>query len=162
MGLFSFLSVVLLTNQIGSEFVPDTNKFIWLILGVVVVGIGITVFSTVFATWRFLENKNRRFILFLKRNSIMKTKNKNTETSPTENTFYFSKSNFKLMLIGLGLIAFGFILMMGYGANTKPDGSFDPNYWNDDIFSVVRIRIAPLLVIVGFVVQVVAILKRNK
>ena len=92
----------------------------------------------------------------------MKTKNKNTETSPTENTFYFSKSNFKLMLIGLGLIAFGFVLMMGYGSNTKPDGSFDPNYWNDDIFSVVRIRIAPLLVIVGFVVQVVARLKRNK
>ena len=58
----------------------------------------------------------------------MKTKNKNTKTSPTENTFYFSKSNFKLMLIGLGLIVFGFVLMMGYGANTKPDGSFDPNY----------------------------------
>ena len=92
----------------------------------------------------------------------MKTKNKNIETSSKENTFYFSKNNFKLMLIGLGLIAFGFILMMGYGANTKPDDSFDPNYWNDDIFSVVRIRIAPLLVVVGFVVQVVAILKRNK
>ena len=92
----------------------------------------------------------------------MKTKNKNIETSSKENTFYFSKANFKLMLIGLGLIAFGFILMMGYGANTKPDGFFDPNYWNDDIFSVVRIRIAPLLVIVGFVVQVVSILKRNK
>jgi len=45
------------TNQIGSEFVPDTNKFIWLILGVVVVGIGITVFSTIFATWRFLRAK---------------------------------------------------------------------------------------------------------
>ena len=92
----------------------------------------------------------------------MKTKNKKIETTSKENTFYFSKANFKLMLIGLGLIAFGFILMMGYGANTKPDGFFDPNYWNDDIFSVVRIRIAPLLVIVGFVVQVVAILKRNK
>ena len=92
----------------------------------------------------------------------MKTKNKNIETSSKENTFYFSRNNFKLMLIGLGLIAFGFILMMGYGSNTKPDGSFDPNYWNDDIFSVVRIRIAPLLVVVGFVVQVVAILKRNK
>ena len=76
----------------------------------------------------------------------MKTKNKNIETSSKENTFYFSKGN----------------LMMGYGANTKPDGSFDPNYWNDDIFSVVKIRIAPLLVVVGFVVQVVAILKRNK
>ena len=92
----------------------------------------------------------------------MKTKNKNIETLSKENTFYFSRNNFKLMLIGLGLIAFGFILMMGYGANTKPDGFFDPNYWNDDIFSVVKIRIAPLLVVVGFVVQVVAILKRNK
>ena len=92
----------------------------------------------------------------------MKTKKKDKNISTENNTFYFSKGNFKLMLIGLGLIAFGFILMMGYGANTKPDGSFDPNYWNDDIFSVVKIRIAPLLVIVGFVVQVVAILKRNK
>ena len=92
----------------------------------------------------------------------MKTKKKDKNISAENNQFYFSKSNFKLMLIGLGLIAFGFVLMMGYGANTKPDGSFDPNYWNDDIFSVVRIRIAPLLVIVGFVVQVVAILKRNK
>ena len=92
----------------------------------------------------------------------MKTKKKDKNISVENNTFYFSKGNFKLMLIGLGLIAFGFILMMGYGANTKPDGSYDPNYWNDDIFSVVRIRIAPLLVIVGFVVQVVAILKRNK
>ena len=92
----------------------------------------------------------------------MKTKKKDKNISAENNTFYFSKGNFKLMLIGLGLIAFGFVLMMGYGANTKPDGSFDPNYWNDDIFSVVRIRIAPLLVIVGFVVQVVAILKRNK
>jgi len=62
----------------------------------------------------------------------------------------------------MGLIAFGFVLMMGYGANTKPDGSYDPNYWNEDIFSVVKIRIAPLLVVAGFVVQVVAILKRNK
>ena len=92
----------------------------------------------------------------------MKTKKKDKNISSENNKFYFSKSNFKLMLIGLGLIAFGFILMMGYGANTKPDGSFDPNYWNDDIFSVVKIRIAPLLVVVGFVVQVVAILKRNK
>ena len=92
----------------------------------------------------------------------MKTKKKDKNISAENNTFYFSKGNFKLMLIGLGFIAFGFILMMGYGANTKPDGSFDPNYWNEDIFSVVRIRIAPLLVVVGFVVQVVAILKRNK
>ena len=80
----------------------------------------------------------------------------------TENAFYFGKENFKWMLIGLVLIIVGFLLMMGNGANTRPDGTFDPNYWNDGIFSVVRIRIAPFLVVAGFVVEVYAILKRKK
>lgn len=44
------------TSQIGSDFVQDTGKFIWLILGVIAVGIAITVLSTVFATWRFLKS----------------------------------------------------------------------------------------------------------
>lgn len=76
--------------------------------------------------------------------------------------FYFGSKNFRLMLIGLGLILLGFVLMMGYDANTTPDGKFDPNYWNENIFSVRRIRIAPMLVVAGFVVEVIAILKRNK
>lgn len=76
--------------------------------------------------------------------------------------FYFGNKNFKLMLIGLGLIVLGFVLMMGPDANTTPDGKFDPTYWNNDIFSFRRIRLAPLLVIAGFVVQIFAILKRNK
>lgn len=45
------------TNQIGSDFVPDHSKFIWLVFGVILVGIAITVLSTVFATWRFLKSK---------------------------------------------------------------------------------------------------------
>lgn len=44
------------TSQIGSDFVQDTSKFIWLVLGVVIVGITITVISTIFATWRFLKS----------------------------------------------------------------------------------------------------------
>jgi hypothetical protein len=51
--------------------------------------------------------------------------------------------------------------MMGPDANTI-DGKFDPNAWNDDVFSIRRIRIAPLLVISGFVVEIFAILRRNK
>ena len=85
-----------------------------------------------------------------------------TETNENKGGFYFGKENYRWMLIGLGLIALGFILMMGKGANTTPEGTFDPNYWNDGIFSVLRIRIAPLLVILGFAVEVYAILKRNK
>ncbi len=77
------------------------------------------------------------------------------------NTFYFGSKNFKLMLIGLALILVGFLLMLGADANTI-DGKFDPNSWNEDIFSIRRIRIAPLLIIAGFAVEVYAILKRNK
>lgn len=76
-------------------------------------------------------------------------------------TFYFGKNNFKWMLIGLVTTLIGFLLMMGPDANTV-DGKYDPNVWNDAIFSIRRVRIAPFLVIAGFVIQVFAILKRNK
>ena len=78
-----------------------------------------------------------------------------------KNIFYFGKENYKLMLIGLALILIGFLLMMGADANTV-DGKYDPNSWNEGIFSIRRIRIAPLFVIAGFVVEIYAILKRNK
>lgn len=83
------------------------------------------------------------------------------ENKVEHSTFYFGKENYKWMFIGLGLIVLGFILMMGPDANTI-DGKLDPTKWNEDIFSIRRIRIAPLLVISGFVVQVFAILKRPK
>lgn len=75
--------------------------------------------------------------------------------------FYFGKENYKWMLIGLGMIALGFLLMMGADANTV-NGKWDANSWNPDIFSVRRIRIAPLLVVAGFAVEVYAILKKDK
>lgn len=89
-------------------------------------------------------------------------KKKNKEIVTNESPFYFGRMNFRLMLIGLAITVLGFVLMMGYGANTRPDGTFDPNYFNEDIFSVLRIRGAPLLVVAGFVVQVFAIMKRKK
>ena len=84
------------------------------------------------------------------------TAEKNTQTS-----FYFGRENYKWMLIGLALTLVGFLLMMGADANTV-DGKFDPNNWNEDIFSFRRIRLAPFLVVAGFAVQVYAILKRNR
>jgi hypothetical protein len=65
------------------------------------------------------------------------------------------------MLIGLAVTVIGFLLMMGPDANTV-DGKFDPNTWNEGIFSFRRIRLAPFLVVAGFAVQVYAILKRNR
>lgn len=77
---------------------------------------------------------------------------------PPDTSFLFGKKNYILMAIGLALIAIGFFLMTGPDANTRPDGTFDPNYWNEDIFSWRRIRLAPFLVLLGFGVEVYAIM----
>lgn len=67
------------------------------------------------------------------------------------------------MLIGLAVILLGFFLMMGHDANTRPDGVYDPNYWNEGIFSWKRIRLAPFIVLLGFAIEVYAIwLNPNK
>lgn len=65
--------------------------------------------------------------------------------------FIFNKKNFKVMLIGLAVIALGFLLMVG-------GGSDDPNNFNPAIFSWRRIRLAPTLVLIGFGIEVYAIL----
>lgn len=44
------------TKEIGTDFVQDSNQYILLIVGVVLLGIFITVISTIFATWRFLRS----------------------------------------------------------------------------------------------------------
>ena len=55
------------------------------------------------------------------------------------------------MVIGIIFIAIGFILMSG-GA------SEDPNVFNPEIYNFRRIRLAPTLVLIGFGIQVYAIL----
>lgn len=65
--------------------------------------------------------------------------------------FIFNKKNYRFMFIGIGLIALGYILMAG-------GGSDDPNVFNPEIYNWRRIRLAPTLVLLGFAVQVYAIL----
>ncbi len=78
------------------------------------------------------------------------------------NAFLFDKKNYMYMAIGGLLIALGFFLMIGPDANTQPDGQFNPDYWNEGIFSWVRIRLAPFLVLLGFVVEGYAIMLKPK
>jgi len=66
----------------------------------------------------------------------------------------FGKRNYKFMLIGILFIAVGFILMSG-------GGSDDPNIFNEEIYSFRRIRLAPILVIIGFIIEVYAILTKS-
>jgi hypothetical protein len=78
--------------------------------------------------------------------------NSGTETKPT---FAFSRMNYTLMLIGLGVIILGYILMIG-------GGSDDPNVFSEDLFNFQRITLSPLLILGGFVIEIVAILHRPK
>ena len=68
--------------------------------------------------------------------------------------FVFNKKNYRFMLIGLACIALGFILMAG-------GGSDDPNVFNPDIYHWRRIRLAPFLVVLGFGIEVYAILLKT-
>lgn len=68
-----------------------------------------------------------------------------------KSAFVFGKKNYKFMFIGLACIALGFILMSG-------GGSDDPNVFNPEIFNFRRIRLAPMLILIGFGIQVYAIL----
>ena len=65
--------------------------------------------------------------------------------------FVFGRKNYIVMGIGLAVIALGFILMSG-------GGSEDPNVFNPEIYNFRRIRLAPTVVLLGFAIEVYAIL----
>ncbi len=67
----------------------------------------------------------------------------------------FGKKNYQLMLLGLIFITLGFFLMSG-------GGSEDPNIFNDEIYNFRRIRVAPILVVFGFIIEVYAIMINPK
>lgn len=77
---------------------------------------------------------------------------KNNEQKPE---FLFDKVNYKILLIGIAVIALGFILMSG-------GGSDDPKVFSEDIFSFRRIRLAPTIVLIGFGIVIFSIFKKNK
>ncbi len=74
----------------------------------------------------------------------------------TTSTPLFGKENYRWMLIGLGVLALGFFLMAG-------GKSSDPKAFNaDDVYSTMRITIAPLLIMAGFAIEIFAIMKKSK
>ena len=72
-----------------------------------------------------------------------------------QSEFLFEKINYKILLIGIGVITLGFILMAG-------GGSDDPNVFSEEIFNFRRIRLAPTTVLIGFGITIYAILKNPK
>lgn len=87
------------------------------------------------------------------------TATKNTPNKPNQsggNVELFGKENYRWMLIGLVVLAIGFFLMAG-------GKSADPNVFNkDEVYSTTRITVAPILIIIGFIIEIVAIMKKPK
>lgn len=81
----------------------------------------------------------------------MITKNKQITPAPL-----FGKENYILMLVGLIIMGIGFFAMAG-------GKSADPMKFNDnEIYSFTRITLAPILIMIAFVIEIFAIMKKPK
>ncbi len=68
--------------------------------------------------------------------------------------YAFDKVNFILIAVGMLVVILGFILMSGGGSN---ETTFSP-----DIFSVRRIKVAPVVCFLGFISIIYAIIRKPK
>lgn len=66
----------------------------------------------------------------------------------------FDKVNFILLAIGMIVVIIGFILMSGPGS--------DETTYNPEIFSTMRIKVAPAVCFIGFISMIYAILRKPK
>jgi len=68
----------------------------------------------------------------------------------------FTRDNYLWMIIGAVVIAVGMMVMSG-------GKSQDPNVFNyKEVYSTTRITIAPILIVLGLIIEVYAIFKRSK
>ena len=65
------------------------------------------------------------------------------------------KRNYMLLAIGFVITVLGYILMAG-------GKSPDPNVFSEELFSTTRITVAPILVLLGFAIDVVALTLKPK
>ena len=68
--------------------------------------------------------------------------------------FALDRTNFILLAVGMAVVIIGFLLMTGPGSTEE---MFEP-----DIFSVRRIKVAPVVCFIGFVFMIYAILRKPK
>lgn len=68
--------------------------------------------------------------------------------------FAFDKVNFILLAIGMAIVIIGFLLMSGPPSS---EAVFEP-----DIFSVRRIKVAPVVCLLGFLSMIYAVLRKPK
>ena len=68
--------------------------------------------------------------------------------------FAFDKANFILLAVGMAVVIVGFLLMAG---SASTDTAYEP-----DIFSARRIKVAPVVCLLGFVSMIYAVIRKPK
>ncbi len=66
----------------------------------------------------------------------------------------FDRINYILLVVGMIIVVIGFILMSGAGST---ESSYNP-----DIFSARRIKVAPVVCLIGFVSMIYAVMRKPK
>ena len=73
----------------------------------------------------------------------------------TEKEYLFNKRRYRFLIISIFIIGIGFVLMSG-GESTNPE------IFNNEIYNFRRIRLAPFLVVLGFILCIFSILYEDK
>lgn len=81
------------------------------------------------------------------------TAQQNATVSDKKN-YAFGKMNFIILAVSMLIVIIGFILMSG--------ASSDETAFNEDIFSTMRIKVAPVVCFIGFVSMIYAIVHKTK
>jgi NADH:ubiquinone oxidoreductase subunit H len=66
----------------------------------------------------------------------------------------FDRINYILLVVGMMIVVIGFILMSGAGSTEEA--------YNPDIFSARRIKVAPVVCLIGFVSMIYAVMRKPK
>ncbi len=66
----------------------------------------------------------------------------------------FGKANYILLAVGMAVVIIGFILMSGAGS--------DETTFSADIFSVRRVKVAPVVCFLGFISIIYAIMRKPR
>lgn len=83
------------------------------------------------------------------------TKTKKSVIHEGTDTFVFTKSNYRIMIIGLVVIFIGYLLMVGGNGD-------DPTKFYPEIFNFQRLTLAPIVILLGLGIEILAIFYKDK
>jgi uncharacterized membrane protein len=87
--------------------------------------------------------------------------NKNGDNGNQKIGFVFERENYKWMVIGFAVIVLGFLLMMGETDDLfNSEKAFEPG--GISFATHIKVTLAPIIVLLGFAIEIYAILKKPK